>query len=146
MKKVLVVLTLVLGTLVSNAQLREVTPISKLGEIKRGGFFIADITYSGKGGYTLSYWDASYTTIDVINSISFDATDEELVTLKKIFKEQCAAEKKAEKTFGLGNNMITIRTDRAFGLSGLTIYITGTNHKTGFFRMAESELDKLFGK
>ena len=144
MKKLLVLF----GILISfgvNAQLREVTPLNKLGEVKRGGYFITDITYSEKGSYVLSYWDVSYRTIDVINSIKFTATDDELLTLRKLFKNQCGEEKKSEKSFGLGNNTIKLVTERAFGNSGLIVYITGSG-KGGYFHINEKEIDLLFGK
>jgi hypothetical protein len=143
MKKLLV-LSLILVSFITNAQLREVTPLNKLGEVKRGGYFITNITYVEKGSYILSYWDASYRTIDVINNISFTATDEELVTLKKLFKNQCSAEKKSEKSFGLGNNTIKLVTERAFGNSGLVVYVASGN-KVGFFHINEKELESLFG-
>ena len=66
MKNIILIICLTFPFFLS-AQLREVDPLKTIGEIKRGGFNICKITYSNKGDYMLTYWDASYKTIDVWN-------------------------------------------------------------------------------
>ena len=146
MKKVVLTIVIALVTLVSNAQLREVKEPQKLGEVKTAGYFISSITYFDKGNFTLTYWDASYKTIDVYNTIQFTATDAELILIKDMFVKQLSAEKNSEKTFGLGNNVIMIKTIKAFGMVTLTLYITNPTGKTGYFHLTDKNVDTLFGE
>lgn len=149
MKKVLLVVTLVLGTLVSNAQLKEVTHLKVLGKVDRVGTEVVSIEFGTKGNYILSYHDSYYFIMYNayrINTIEFTADDVELTTIIDMFKTQCKAEKGSEKEFGLGDNIFKIETQRAFGRSGLKVWVTGADHKTGYFSLLESDIDKLFGK
>jgi hypothetical protein len=141
MKNIFLVLLLMFPFFVS-AQLREVEALKKIGEIKRGSYMICKITYSNKGDYTLTYWDASYKTIDVFNSINFQATEDELKSVKAIFKNQLSAERNSTKEFGLGDNLIKLITKKAFGVQSLWVYIS-SSVKSGYFIMNEKELEEL---
>lgn len=141
MKNIILALCLTFPFFLS-AQLREVDPLKKIGEIKRGGYNICKITYSNKGDYMLTYWDASYKTIDVWNSINFLATDDELMAVKAIFKNQLSAERNSTKEFGLGNNLIKLVTKKAFGVQSLWVFVSGSA-KSGYFIMNEKELEEL---
>ena len=161
MKKVLVSLAII-ATLGAKAQLRETL---KLGEIKRAGIVIADLKKTDSIHYVLAYNDISaFENVlhknpfavdkakevalerDVMYAIKFTAVQNELAALKQILKSQCAAEKGAEKSFELGDNSITLKTERGFGRSGLKISIIGFNHETGSFHILETDIDLLFGK
>ena len=145
MKKIFLSLA-ILATLGAKAQLREVTPLKTLGKVQYAGLTVAEITYKEKGDYTLFYYDASLHYIDRTNVIHFKLSDDELATVDSLLKEQCKAAKGSEKQFGLGDNIITVVTERGFGRSGLKVIIAGADRSVGEFHLLESNIDNLFGK
>jgi len=143
MKKLLVLIAGVLLSVSSYGQLSEITPQKTFGEVKRGWYLISKITYKEAGSYTLTYWDAGYTSIDVYNSIQFNADEETMKALSNIFKTQLLAEPNTDKQFGLGDNVISIKTKKAFGTAYLMVFVSGSG-KSGHFILNTKEIDKLF--
>ena len=145
MKKILLVLTLTLGTLVSNAQLKSVVPIKTLGTAKRGGYTIATIKQFDSTNYSLTYWDATFSTIDVYNDIKFNGNNELIDKLYEMFKLQIEQEKGSEANFVLGEQVLKIKTTKFLGSKMIDVWVAEPLH-AGNFKLTENEINKLFNK
>jgi len=155
MKKILLVLTLTLGTLVSNAQLTKLTPRAKeikLGQIVPMGTFIADLSFRpnelGDTTYTLTFRNAKYTTLDDYKSIEFKADTETINTLYSLFADAFSSEdiKNYEQTISLGNNLLKIKGYKAMGIKGVQFYCSANNVVSYMNPINKGQLDNLFGK
>ena len=155
MKKILLVLTLTLGTLVSNAQLTKLTPRAKeikVGQIAPMGVFIADLSFRpnelGDTTYTLTFRNAKYTTLDDYKSIEFKADTETINTLYSLFTDAFSSEdiKNYEQTISLGNNLLKIKGYKAMGIKGVQFYCSANNVVSYMNPINKGQLDNLFGK
>lgn len=142
MKRFLTTIICILIAFGSSAQLSTVAPINNLGEVKRGGYLICKITYEKKGKFNLIYSDAAVRDITVLKSVSFTANDEELLSLRTIFKDQFGSPKNSNKEFQLGDSLFKLLTKRSFGQSYLEVYVSGVVN-AGYFVLFEKELDSL---
>ncbi len=145
MKKLLLLLTLTVGTLVSKAQLKSVTPIIVKGMAKRGPYKVAAIYQSDSTSYSLTYWDKSYTAIEVYNDIKFKGNDEMIETLYQMFKNQIDAEKGTENVFQLGSQVLKLKTGKFFGAKIIDVWVEEPLH-VGHFELTTQEINKLFNK
>ncbi len=122
----------------------------KIGEVKPGGVaFICSMQVS-KGAnnedtntYIWTYNNAKYKNIDVINSISFNASENDFNNFYEMLKTQISSPKGTEKQIQLGKNNVLITTIRNLGVSSLTIFDLT---KEGYFYLTSGQIDKLFGK
>jgi hypothetical protein len=156
MKKVLLGLVLVLGTLVSNAQLTKLTPKAKeikVGQIVPMGVFIAELTYNtnstiGDTNYTLTFRNAKYTTLDDYKSIEFKADTETINTLYSLFADAFSSEdiKNYEQTITLGNSVVKIKGYKAMGIKGVQFYSASNSVVSYMNPINKTQLDNLFGK
>jgi len=156
MKKVLLGLVLVLGTLVSNAQLTKLTPKAKeikVGQIVPMGVFIAELTYNtnstiGDTNYTLTFRNAKYTTLDDYKSIEFKADTETINTLYSLFADAFSSEdiKNYEQTITLGNSVVKIKGYKAMGIKGVQFYSASSSVVSYMNPINKTQLDNLFGK
>lgn len=145
MKKVLLVLALTVGTLVSKAQLKSVTPITVKGMAKRGPYKVVAIYQSDSTSYSLTYWDKSYTAIEVYSDIKFKGNDQMIETLYQMFKNQIDAEKGTENVFQLGEQVIKMKTGKFLGAKLIDVWVEEPLH-VGHFEITASEVNKLFNK
>ena len=129
----------------SFSQLTEIKPTKATGLVKRGPYQIAKLTSPGSDMHLLTYLDAGYQSIDVYNTIMFDADDKVMNDVYTIFKQQLEAEKNTEKSFGLGDSTIKLVTKKALGSPYLVVYIA-SHGKAGYMNLQSNEVDKLFGK
>ena len=157
MKKVTLVLTLTLVTLVSNAQLTKLTPRAK--EIKVGqaapmGYVMAELTYNthstlGDTNYTLTFRNAKYTTLDDFKSIEFKADTETINTLYSLFADAFSSEdiKNYEQTISLGDNVLKIKGYKTMGIKGVQFYSIDRADVISYINpINKGQLDNLFGK
>ena len=155
MKKILLVLTLTLGTLVSNAQLTKLDPLEKpikVGEVKIGYIVIANLSFRpnelGDTTYTLTFRNAKYTTIDDYKSIEFKADTETINTLYSLFNDAFSSEdiKNYEQTISLGNSVLKIKGYKAMGIKGVQFYSASSSVVSYMNPINKGQLDNLFGK
>ena len=156
MKKLTLVLTLVVATLVSNAQLTKLTPRAKeikVGQIVPMGVFIAELTYNtnstlGDTNYTLVFRNAKYTHIDGFKQIEFKADTETINTLYSLFADAFSSEdiKNYEQTITLGNSLLKIKGYKAMGIKGVQFYSASNNVVSYMNPINRGQLDNLFGK
>ena len=155
MKKILLVLTLTLGTLVSNAQLTKMTPSpkpTKVGQVKIGYIVIADLSYIpnalGDTTYTLVFRNAKYTHIDDFKQIKFKADTETINTLYSLFADAFGSEdiKNYEQTITLGNSVMKIKGYKAMGIKGVQFYSASNDVVSYMNPINKGQLDNLFGK
>jgi hypothetical protein len=157
MKKLTLVLTLTLVTLVSSAQLTKLTSRAKeikVGQIAPMGVFIAELTYNtnstlGDTIYTLTFRNAKYTTLDDFESIEFKADTETINTLYTLFADAFTSDdiKNYEQTISLGDNVVKITGYKAMGIKGVQFYTANKASVVSFMRpINKAQLDNLFGK
>ena len=122
----------------------------KIGEVKPGGIaFICSMQIS-KGStkddtntYLWTYNNARYKSIDNINTISFNANENDFNSFYEMLKSQITSPKGTEKQIVLGKSNVLIETIRNLGVSSLTIHDLSQD---GYFYLTSSQIDKLFGK
>jgi hypothetical protein len=93
--------------------------------------------------YLWTYNNAKYKSIDVFNSISFTASENDFNLFYEMLKTQISSPKGTEKQILLGKNSILITTIKNLGVSSLTIY---DSTQDGYFYLTSGQIDKLFGK
>lgn len=146
----LAILTFIVSTI--NAQIKEVQTIKyeKIGRVPANNLafitsieFAKDTTTQGTNTYLWSYKNLKYKQLTDIQSISFNATEQEFNSLYDILKNQIAAEKGSEKTMMLGQKSIKIVTEKMMGITSVTIYDISSG---GYFYLTSKQIDQLFGK
>jgi hypothetical protein len=122
----------------------------KIGEVKPGGVaFICSMqvsrgsTKDDTNTYLWTYNNSRYRTIDVFNSISFTANENDFNSFYEMLKSQITSPKGTEKQIVLGKNNVLIETIRNLGVSSLTIHDLTQD---GYFYLTSGQIDKLFGK
>lgn len=115
-----------------------------VGEVKRGGYFIAELKYEVRGEDTLFmllYRNAQYEAIVDIESVAFynsGSTVDDLYTLfKSVFKKENQGDKNYEVALTLGDTEVILDN-----LKGVLRFYT----RSGYFLVNEKQVDKLFGK
>ena len=151
MKKVLLGLVLVLGTLVSNAQLQKVELPKRIivGEYKPSGIPIVELSYIadkeyGDTTYTLTYRNGKYSTLDDYRDIDFKGNSETIEELYKLCMDAFKAEdvKAYQQTIQLGKELIIIQGYKFAGMKGVKFITT----KGWMNAIGPEHVNKLFGK
>jgi len=141
MKKTVLVLTLVLGTLVSNAQLSVSSSENRgtIGDIRGIGLsYVAD--KNSDTLFFITYRNAKYQYIDDYKSISFKSGPKAGNVLNSVYDLFNASFDKGEdysQKITLGENDIILSKIR----NSLMVYTT-----KGYFLINQSDLKKLFNK
>jgi ferritin-like metal-binding protein YciE len=140
MKKVLLVLTLGLGTLVSKAQLSVSKPENK-GIIGEAGTISMNYIVKGNINDTLfliTYKNEKYEVLSDYKSLAFYSKGNTKNALYKVLKNAFKQTDKYTQELTLGTDKITL-----YKISNNTLYILTPG---GYFSMNEQQLDELFGK
>jgi len=156
MKKLTLVLTLVVSTLVSNAQLQKLSipKDTKIGELKVVGYYMADLKYwvsdiNGDTTYTLTFRNAKFTSIDAFETIEFEGNTETINALYELFNDAFKADdiKKYEQDITLGKYQLKIKGYKTMGIKGVQFYAVHPSGVISYINpFTEGQLKNLFGK
>jgi hypothetical protein len=157
MKKLLLVLTLVLGTLVSNGQLTKLSSTSSkptiVGQVAPMGVTISVLSYStntslGDTSYKLTFRNGKYIHIDDFKQIEFKGDTETINVLYNLFADAFKSEdiKNYEQTITLGNSVVKIVGYKSMGVKGVQFYCSANNVVSYMNPINKNQLDNLFGK
>lgn len=116
----------------------------EVGRVKRAGKMQAKLTCYQKDNdtiYVLVFKNDKYQSISSYESISFIETGGTKESLFNALAEAYNAPKKTKSTFRLGEEEITLMSDRYLGTKYVTFL---TDH--GFFRLQAGEVSELFGR
>jgi hypothetical protein len=153
MKKSLLVLTLVLGTLVSNSQIQiDKSNVIKteIGKVKIGAYFHASLLSYVENTdtlYALMYSNKSYQHITDIKTISFQPDGNTLNQFYDILKSVFLSENKQNKDykikFQLGSKSVEVSNYRQLGITSAMLYCYDDQSYIWF---TENQIEKLFNK
>lgn len=141
MKKVVLLLTLVLGTLVSNAQLSVSSSENRgiIGDVR--GIALSYVAYKNADTlFVLTYKNAKYQYIDDYKSLAFNSGPKAGNVLNGVYELFNASFEKGEdysQKITLGDNELILGKVR----NSLMVYTT-----KGYFLINQSDLKKLFKK
>lgn len=105
--------------------------LTEVGKLKRGGVWLADLTYGIAGSdtmYVLTYKDQEYTRIDHKQTFAFRGPIDSVYSALK-----------EGRSF---HPDVTISQKTMFGAPYILVHVAGK----GYFNATQKELDKLFGR
>lgn len=146
MKSLFIFLALVFAANSLTAQLTKLNTRNyiTIGKVNYMGSLRSELKYAVEEGdtlYMILYRNDEYSHIASYESISFAETGGTLDALYKAMKEAVDAPKKTKSSFQLGDERITLYTDRLSGMKYVSIMT-----EKGYFNIMPGQIDKLFGK
>lgn len=123
-----------------------------VGKIAPMGSFVAELYYSisnednSDTTYTLMYRDDKYNSLLSLESVSFSGMDNALeqlyIAMKSVFLPDNKNKKEYALNFKLGKDVVQISNFKSFGVY-MVLFMADNK---GYFKITQSQLDKLFGK
>lgn len=152
MKKFFALLLLLSAINTSKAQIQQLSSekpkLKTIGQVGGTGWnpFVSSLEYfteeSGSNRFILTYNDITYKQLNVMKSISFLATDDELTSLYNLLKARIDEKKGAETTLKIGDDIVLIVTDRSVGMGIIYLSVSGK----GMFALYNKTIKQLFGR